>query len=179
MNIAKQTVADYKLNNLEIVNMPNSVNVPKIQSNTAKRSTDPLADIKILNTSSWTNTIVHNNINSVTVKGTFSSMPTDGICGFNAENNFHYIWIESPNLTTIGNGFCRYSKYVTTVVMNIETPPTVSSTNFMQGSTSNLKFYVPYSADHSILNAWKTADVWSGKASYMYELTPEGTIPTS
>ena len=49
-------------------------------------------------------------------------------------------------------------------------PPTVSSSNILYGFSSNLKIYVPYSEDHSILNAYKTAKNWSTHASKMVEM---------
>ena len=50
------------------------------------------------------------------------------------------------------------------------TPPTLSNANAFS-AWSNLKIYVPYSADHSILNAYKTATNWSTFESYMQEET--------
>lgn len=46
------------------------------------------------------------------------------------------------------------------------TPPTLANTNGLKGSTP---IYVPYSADHSVLNAYKTATNWSSFASYIQE----------
>lgn len=48
------------------------------------------------------------------------------------------------------------------------TPPTLGTTVFANIS-SQCKIYVPYSADHSILNAYKTATNWSTYASYIVE----------
>ena len=41
------------------------------------------------------------------------------------------------------------------------------------------KIYVPYSSDHSILNAYKAATNWVAHASQIYELDANGNIPTS
>lgn len=49
------------------------------------------------------------------------------------------------------------------------TPPTITSTNVFQYSPSSAIMYVPYSADHSVLNAYKTANYWSTYASQMQE----------
>lgn len=50
------------------------------------------------------------------------------------------------------------------------TPPTLANQNAFYNSRQNgAKWYVPYSADHSILNAYKTADVWSVFADYFVE----------
>lgn len=49
------------------------------------------------------------------------------------------------------------------------TPPTLANTNAF-GNTANDKIiYVPYSADHSVLNAYKTASQWSNYASLIQE----------
>lgn len=49
------------------------------------------------------------------------------------------------------------------------TPPTLSNTNAFTGIQSGTIIYVPYSADHSILNDYKSASNWSTYASYMQE----------
>ena len=48
------------------------------------------------------------------------------------------------------------------------TPP-ILSTNVFTGINQNCKIYVPYSEDHSILNAYKTATNWSTWADYIVE----------
>ena len=49
------------------------------------------------------------------------------------------------------------------------TPPTLNNTNAFSGIPSDCVMYVPYSADHSVLNTYKTASNWSDYASYMQE----------
>ena len=49
------------------------------------------------------------------------------------------------------------------------TPPTLASTSNMFTVNANVKIYVPYSADHSILNAYQTASNWTSFASYIEE----------
>ena len=51
-------------------------------------------------------------------------------------------------------------------------PPTITSTSFNQWNSSPCKIYVPYSADHSILEAYKTATNWAAMASRMIEEDP-------
>ena len=53
--------------------------------------------------------------------------------------------------------------------MKPTTVPTLANTNAFQGIRANCIIYVPYSADHSILNAYQTANNWSTYASYMVE----------
>lgn len=95
------------------------------------------------------------------------------------------------SLTTIGNSVFRFSglysiiipKNVTSIGtfnfyqcdnfkelhMKSTTPPTITSGSIGSISSNNGKIYVPYSADHSILNAYQTATNWSAYASYMEE----------
>lgn len=51
------------------------------------------------------------------------------------------------------------------------TPPPMENTNAFanMNDAGGKKIYVPYSADHSVLNAYKTASNWSTYASYIYE----------
>lgn len=49
------------------------------------------------------------------------------------------------------------------------TPPTLSNSNAFSNISSDCIIYVPYSEDHSILNAYKTATNWSSRASQMQE----------
>ena len=49
------------------------------------------------------------------------------------------------------------------------TPPTIPNTNAFSGIAADCIIYVPYSADHSILEAYKSANNWSNYASKMQE----------
>ena len=49
------------------------------------------------------------------------------------------------------------------------TPPTLANSNAFMSIASDCIIYVPYSADHSILDAYKTATNWSTYASKMQE----------
>ena len=49
------------------------------------------------------------------------------------------------------------------------TPPTLSNASAFAFIAADCVIYVPYSADHSILEAYKTASNWSTYASYMQE----------
>lgn len=48
-------------------------------------------------------------------------------------------------------------------------PPSLGSSTVFSDISSDCIIYVPYSADHSILNAYKTATNWSAQASKMVE----------
>ena len=65
-----------------------------------------------------------------------------------------------------------YNGYLQQIHLLPETPPTLSNTNAFSSQTSATNtciFYVPYSSDHSILNAYKTASNWSTFADKMQE----------
>lgn len=85
--------------------------------------------------------------------------------------------IEIPvHVTTLGE---TQSGINGTVVMR----PTIPMPIYRWGDTfprnANLKIYVPYSADHSILNAYKATSGWADRyLDYLYELNPDGTIPS-
>lgn len=53
------------------------------------------------------------------------------------------------------------------------TPPTMENTNAFSQIRLQCKIYVPYSADHSVLEAYQTATNWSTYASYIEE-EPQG-----
>ena len=52
------------------------------------------------------------------------------------------------------------------------TPPTIAATSTFSSLAKNQLIYVPYSADHSILNAYKTATNWSSFADNIVEELP-------
>ena len=65
------------------------------------------------------------------------------------------------------------------LIVRATTPPDYSSSSYPWHSMpSTMKIYVPYSADHSVLAAYQNTAQWSVKASSIYELNPDGTIPT-
>jgi len=49
------------------------------------------------------------------------------------------------------------------------TPPTLANKNAFNSIADDCKIYVPYSEDHSILNAYKNATNWSTYADYIFE----------
>lgn len=55
------------------------------------------------------------------------------------------------------------------VHMRGTTPPSAGDSGIFSGQPSNFKIYVPYSADHSVLETYQTATNWSTYASYMVE----------
>lgn len=53
--------------------------------------------------------------------------------------------------------------------MKRTTPPTLSGSNAFSGIASDCVIYVPYSSNHSVLNAYKSATNWATYASIMQE----------
>ena len=86
-----------------------------------------------------------------------------------------------PGCTGVGGRAFQGCTSIKTVVLYAETPPVITSSTFSAvgptpGGPADRKYYVPYSSDHSILNAYQTATNWSSFASQIYELNPDGTI---
>lgn len=72
------------------------------------------------------------------------------------------------SVTSIGDTAFQCPYGVTEFHFLPTTPPTLG-TNAFQSYRTDCVMYVPYSADHSILNAYKTATNWSTYASLMVE----------
>ena len=79
-------------------------------------------------------------------------------------------------VTSIGNSAFRYCSALKTLIIRRETPPTLGS-DVLTGTNANLKIYVPYSSDQSILHAYQAATNWSSYSAKMYELDENGNIP--
>lgn len=82
-----------------------------------------------------------------------------------------------PNLTSVGNTIIGSRINGAHVIIRATTPPTLSGANPFYGSNLSA-IYVPYSSDHSILEAYKTATNWSNFSSKFVELDVNGNIPT-
>ena len=81
-------------------------------------------------------------------------------------------------VTSIGNrAFQNCSALVTLIVRNT-TPPSLG-TDALTSTNANLKIYVPYSSDQSILQAYQAASGWSSYSTKMYELDENGEIPSN
>lgn len=79
------------------------------------------------------------------------------------------------NITSIGTWFFGTTVRITKFVCRATTPPTTGSNRIFYNRPT--KTYVPYSSDHSILNAYKSATNWSSWASYIFELNSDGSVP--
>lgn len=74
-------------------------------------------------------------------------------------------------VTSIGANVFAYFRG-TAIYLLPTTPPTLSNTNAFGNMANTTVIYVPYSQDHSILDAYKTATNWSTYASKMQEMSP-------
>ena len=84
-------------------------------------------------------------------------------------------------ITQVGRLQFPYCPNLRKFVCLATTPPTDAGYLFEPNGVypSGLTIYVPYSADHSILNAYKTTSHWDAFASIMEELNPDGTVPNN
>ena len=88
-------------------------------------------------------------------------------------------YVDFPDtFTTAGNSLLRGCTAAMIAVFRGTTPPTGATGNAFSHFNANSKIYVPYSADHSVLNLYKTTDNFANQASKIYELNPDGTIPS-
>ena len=79
---------------------------------------------------------------------------------------------------TFFNGGANDCPSLKTVVFRGTTAPTGGSrSNSFDRVGTGFKIYVPYSSDHSVLEAYKTA--FSRYSNVIYELNPDGSIPTA
>lgn len=136
------------------------------------------AQIEINGLTNWTTTDFNTNgVKEYVVKGTFNTIPSGGFCGFNYTNDYKYIWVESPNLTTINGNNFKNLQFIKIIVINVSIPPTMSGSGQFTSINNTFKLFVPYSSNHSILDAYKEADTFSTFSTRIYELNPDGTIP--
>lgn len=82
----------------------------------------------------------------------------------------------ADTVTFIGNKAFKAYGLVDTRIALLHTTVPATNFSFLVYDSRYYKLYVPYSEDHSILNAYKSA--WSNIANYIYELDENGEIPT-
>ena len=76
----------------------------------------------------------------------------------------------------IGGSACFNSPVLQKYYLAPNTPPTLANTGTMIINTDTVVI-VPWSADHSILNAYKAPNNWSTLADNIFEAAPEYVIP--
>ena len=74
-----------------------------------------------------------------------------------------------PSVVTSINGKMFSNTRLSRIYLKPTEPPTLSNTNAFPNTDTETVFYVPYSADHSILEAYQSATNWSSFASKMQE----------
>lgn len=97
-----------------------------------------------------------------------NSMTNIGTSTFNSCQSLASIIIPD-GVTNIGSNTFQYCYGIKEYHLFPVNPPVLNNTNAFGGISSDCIIYVPYSADHSILEAYKTASNWSDYASYMQE----------
>lgn len=98
------------------------------------------------------------------VPGTYTTIPTD-----RCRSSLIKKLTIPATVTSISATAFRYNNFLEEIHLLPTTPPTLSNTNAFGERASDCIFYVPYSEDHSILNAYKTATNWSTFADYIQE----------
>ena len=129
--------------------------------------------------SSLTSISIPNSVTSIGVT-TFSNCSSlssitipDGITSIGV-NTFNYCYalasITLPDsITSIKASAFSYCYSMSECHLLPSTPPTLANTSAFSNIPSDCIFYVPYSEDHGILEAYKTATNWSTYANYMQE----------
>lgn len=108
-------------------------------------------------------------LEKVAVPGTYTTYYTHFIRDCHLIRKF----VVPASVTTI-NDYSFTNDYLKEFHLRPTTPPTIANTRGMPNmSAFNGVIYVPYSSDHSVLEAYKTATNWSSFADYIQE-EPEG-----
>lgn len=74
------------------------------------------------------------------------------------------------SVTSIGDSAFLNCYGISEYHIGATTPPTLVSSNAFTGMASTCVIYVPYSEDHTVLNAYRSATNWAG---YTYKLSEE------
>ena len=102
---------------------------------------------------------------SITIPSTVTSIGTNA---FMSCYSLASITIPST-VTSIGTNAFGYCYGMAEYHLLPTTPPTLENTNAFQFIESDCVIYVPYSSDHSVLEAYKAASNWSSYANKMQE----------
>lgn len=102
---------------------------------------------------------------SVTIENGITAIPS---YAFYSCSGITHLTIPS-SVTSIGNNAFNGCTGMLEYHFLPATPPTLSGYAVFSGMPTGTIIYVPYSADHSILNAYKTAANWTSVASYIQE----------
>ena len=120
-------------------------------------------NIETIPDGSFSGTYLLRNIN---IPDHVTTIGEEDIFGFGKVPQTIYI---PESVTSIGNKSFRHIGILLGLYLMSETPPTIDYQTFM-GLPANGTIYVPYSEDHSTLNAYKSAQYWSAFADRMIEM---------
>ena len=155
-----------ELSSLKYISVPKSMT--KIQMGTYMRNLRKFTmyhlDVPATATNSY---IILSDVASLThfvVMGDYQRMGTDMCRASYIKKLF-----VPETVNYIGATAFVYNSFLEEIHLLPETPPTLANTNAFNSISSNAVFYVPYSEDHSILEAYQTATNWSTYASKMQE----------
>lgn len=98
------------------------------------------------------------------VPGSYTNAGVDRV----RQSYIRKLWIPA-SVTTIGAYAFAYNVFLEEIHVLPTSPPTLSNKNAFNSLPGTCVIYVPYSEDHSILNAYKTATNWSTYAAQMQE----------
>jgi len=122
-------------------------------------------------------TFRNSGITKVTNLGTVSDIGQYSF--FSSCTNVTEIWLPSTIKSISRLSMYNCTSLTSLVVLATNPPDLAYSDRFPTiGGAPGRKIYVPYSADHSILDAYKIAENWTIYANDIYELNPDGTVPT-
>lgn len=121
--------------------------------NSAFLSTKITGDLNAPNlTSLSSQCFYHCNLLNILNLGTIKSIP-----GYTFADNPNLKVVYLPEtLTSLSSRAFASDKLLEKVIVLAQTPPTISGTPF-EGTNYTFKIYVPYSSDHSVLDAYKSA----------------------
>lgn len=104
-------------------------------------------------------------LEKVSVPGTYTSVPSNLI----RETDILEKITIPASVTSVPASTLTPARNIKEYHFKPTTPPTLASSSNIFTVNSGVRIFVPYSADHSILNAYKTATNWTNYASYIVE----------
>lgn len=161
-SIGTQTFSGCHLTSIAIPNSVTSIQYGALSSNYFTSITIPNSVTSILGSAFQ---YCYGILTSITIPNSVTSIEnyTFSFCQY-----FTSVTIPN-NITSIGTNVFSGCYTMGEYHLLPTTPPTLSNKNAFSAIAADCIIYVPYSVDHSILNAYQTATNWSTYASYMQE----------
>ena len=107
-----------------------------------------------------------------------SNLQTLGLNCFAADYILQRVVLPST-VATINGGAFYNNNALREVILYATTPPNLKKTDAFAGTHGDLKIYVPYSEEHTVLANYKAASNWLSYESKIFELDENGNIPTT